>query len=71
MSDHHLIVILKYIHGGRIGLTFKSFDKQKDIDKAVQRRHKIVHEADMGYVLQESRSRWEADIAQWSKHTNL
>lgn len=56
-----------YSWGTKIGLTFKSFDKQKDIDKAVQRRHKIVHEADI--ELRSTRKQIkgikEADIAQW------
>ena len=33
--------------GYKIGLDFSSFTKGNEIEKAVQRRHKIVHEADL------------------------
>ena len=53
--------------GTKIGLTFGTFDKQRDIDKAVQRRHKIVHEADI--ELRSSRKQIkgikEAEVVQW------
>ena len=56
--------------GGKIGLDFSSYENGSEIDKAIQRRHRIVHESDMNiseFGKRTLRAIKESDVVSWKQ----